>query len=100
MSYICRECGERFDKPVHHNESYGSYDESPCCGSTFTAARPCSTCGKEISAEDVYALCDSCKGKAENLFKRLLRENFTPEELEYLSDWSQYAYLSDIARSD
>jgi DNA-directed RNA polymerase subunit RPC12/RpoP len=94
--YICLECGHVFDEPEIVLEIHDELPEHPverfcacpdCGDGGFEEAQYCSLCRKPISKSQArFCLCPECEEAAEKRFKKILRELFTKNELEYLNN--------------
>jgi Zn finger protein HypA/HybF involved in hydrogenase expression len=98
--YICLNCGELFNEPHKVSEIHTELSERPleifrvcpkCGEADFESATDCENCGTMIGESQAkYGLCGDCEMKSDVLFRELLSENFTENELHYLS--AQYAW--------
>lgn len=72
MEYVCIECGEVFDEPIHWEEKHGldtppyeQWSGSPCCHGAYAEARKCDCCdewitGIYIKTENDQRICENC----------------------------------------
>ena len=103
-TYICLDCGEIFDEPQMICETHYELDEKPCetfyvcphCGEgDFEEARICEVCGEYMpESQSAYCLCAKCEAEAWGRFKKLMRDNFTPNERAYL--YEKWEFEGDI----
>ena len=94
MCYICLEYGHVFEDPVRYQQPHFELDDCPqevftgCpfCGGEYEETTVCKKCGMIIGiTQGKYGLCPWCEEDAEERFQKLLEENFTAEELEFLN---------------
>lgn len=101
---ICGNCGHAFETALQAHEPHPELDGCPSeifcvcprCGSgDIENARTCDICGEwyPVDALPSYGLCRKCLNASDERFKRLLSENFTAGEIEYLNDVYDGAYF-------
>ena len=107
--YICLDCGETFSEPGKRvdrtiEESFGMfpykcildlYHTCPHCGSTdIEESVSCRICGKPMGiTQGKYHMCADCEIETDKLFKKLLKDNFTQDQIDYLNNQYEGEYL-------
>lgn len=92
--YKCKDCGRYFENPraIRDKVPYGEEmvdlvtDEvCPYCGGPFGKFHVCELCGDDFFESDFDDVCPSCINIVANRFSKMLKENFTPFEIEILN---------------
>ena len=71
--YVCKECGNVFDRPFRITECLEFFGQpcvreefcSPCCKASYEQSQPCAICGEVICGDYIEMangerICDSC----------------------------------------
>lgn len=92
--YVCETCGEMFDTPgimkfVHCEIDSKASETFSCCprcgGDDFFEFKRCRKCGGIVKRDNTESLCPGCRADAVTRFKKLLKDNFTADEIDYLN---------------
>lgn len=86
----CENCGDIFDETelrVRHSHEYGDIESCPRCRSEeIQEVHRCSYCGEWISKNELEeGLCPKCAGETIRLFKDLLNNTFSEDQIFFLS---------------
>lgn len=102
--YICKTCGQVFDRPGRTVDGFVDGDGAVCreprsicpqCGdSDITPARSCGGCGGWRGADEL--LCAGCRQQLRRRFRAFV-EDLCPEERETLDDWLDGASIQSAA---
>ena len=93
--YKCLNCGHLFEEgeqivseglmgECHGMKVYERYEMCPVCKSEYKEASCCSMCGEYFIGEDDY--CEDCKKSVVEKFRKILKNNFTMQEIELLDE--------------
>ena len=100
--YICLDCGEVFSEPSEFYETHGFQDhhyhetftQCPKCGGDYEEAVECERCGEYVAESmSENCLCAKCRGAVWREFVKLMGDNFSPNEREYI--YSQWEFEGD-----
>lgn len=101
--YICLTCRRVFEDPLIVPETHFELPEHPvekfpvcpaCEEANYEEAQECVMCDTFTEESQLKAfLCPQCQKAAEARFIRLLSDNFTREELEYLNEYYDGRYF-------
>ena len=87
---ICECCGSVFDETemvIRHSFEYGQTQHCPICDSEeIESAIQCNYCGEWIvERESNEGFCEECASKTLKLFREVLINTFSEEQIDFLS---------------
>lgn len=93
--YKCNDCGAEFSEPkiTKVTVPYGSGEVTypgvsccPSCGGDYEEVQICELCGDSFAKSKFDGVCPGCINIISKRFSQLIKENFTPFEVNILSN--------------
>jgi hypothetical protein len=91
--YICEDCGHTTESPTEIEEYHGDYNYRPeifyqcpnCDSDRIEEAERCECCGSDRPVSQMTGdICDECLKVWRDHFYTMMRDKYTPQELEWI----------------
>lgn len=102
--YVCNDCGAVIEEPDATTEevSDGYRETYLCCpycgGNDIEKARQCVVCEDWYAGDD--ELCPACAESAKRRFRRIIKGQFTPDEVNLIDHELDGVYIADYVQKD
>lgn len=102
--YVCNDCGAVIEEPDATTEevSDGYRETYLCCpycgGNDIEKARQCVVCEDWYAGDD--ELCPACAESAKRRFRRIIKGQFTPDEVNLIDHELDGVYIADYVKEE